>query len=60
MEALPQRRKIGEVHLDAGVLGDAEVALHLGQQGRLAKGGKPGQFAFMAGDLQPSASVTKL
>ena len=28
-----------------------EVALHLRQQGRLAKGGEPGQLALVAGDL---------
>src|SRR5262249_8558803 len=51
MKALAQCRKIGEVHLEAGIVGDAEVALHLGKQRWLAKGGEPGQFALMAGDL---------
>ena len=47
-EAVAQRAVVGQVHLDPAVRGDREVALHLGQEGRLAIGGKPGQLALVA------------
>lgn len=44
---LPHREDVGEIHLDAAVLGNREVALHFRQQGRLSISRQPGQLAFV-------------
>ena len=51
LKTFAQRLMVGKIHLDPGIFGHPEMALHLRQQCRLAERGEPGQLAFMARHL---------